>query len=106
MNESAFTRRVLSRIEDMFPGCQIIRGDASIQQGIPDYFILWGPCWASLEFKKSPKAGRQPNQEYFVRLLNEMSFAAFIDPESEEEVLHALEQAFENSSRRSCVSQS
>jgi hypothetical protein len=47
-------------------------------------------------------ASRQPNQDYYVEQLDEMSFAAYIYPENEEEVLSALQQAFE-SPRRTCV---
>ena len=78
----------------MFPGCEIIRGDSSSQQVMPDHFVLWGPYWASLEFKKSKNSRHQPNQDFFIQRLDTMSFAAYIYPENEEEVLRALEQAF------------
>lgn len=94
MNEGAYKAKVLAKIEHMFPGCEIIRSDSSHRQGMPDHFILWGPYWASLEFKVSSRAKKQPNQEYYVRKLDEMSFAAIIHPDNEEEVLGALEQAF------------
>jgi uncharacterized protein (DUF736 family) len=103
MAESSYKKHVFDRLRLMFPGCEIIRTDSASQQGLPDHIILWGPYWASLEFKVSAKARRQPNQEYFVQRLDDMSFAAFIYPENEDEVLHALEQAF-TSSRRACVS--
>lgn len=105
MAESSYKQQVFGRIRRRFPGCVIIRADTEHQQGMPDNFILWGPCWASLEFKASAKASRRPNQDHYVQQLNEMSFAAFIFPENEDEVLDALEQAF-RSSRRTCVSQS
>jgi len=50
---------------------------------------------ASLEVKASAAAAKRPNQDHFVKRLREMSFAAYIYPENEEEVLRALEQAFE-----------
>jgi hypothetical protein len=105
MAESMYKQHVFKRLRLMFPGCEIIRTDTASQQGLPDHIVLWGPYWATLEFKTSAKAKRQPNQEYFVQRLDEMSFAAFIYPENEDEVLHALEQAFA-SSRRTCISQS
>jgi len=105
MNEGAFKTRIINRLKDMFPDCEIIKPDSSYSQGIPDLIIFWGPYWASLEFKKSRNASRQANQEYYVQRLDSMSFAAFIYPENEEEVLGALEQAFKPP-RRTRVSKS
>jgi hypothetical protein len=47
-----------------------------------------------LEVKVKKDADVQPNQEYYVDLLDSMSFASFIYPENEEEVLSELETAF------------
>jgi hypothetical protein len=47
-----------------------------------------------LEVKASATAAIQPNQPYWVERLDGMSFAAFIDPSNEEDVLRGLEQAF------------
>jgi hypothetical protein len=105
MNEGAFKTRVTKRIKTMFPGCEIIKPDPSYSQGIPDLVILWGAYWASLEFKKSANANVQSNQGYYVQRLDGMSFAAFIYPENEDEVLDALEQAFKHS-RRTRISKS
>lgn len=105
MNEGAYKTRVIERLKTMFPGCMIIKADPSYSQGIPDLFIFWGKYWASLEFKKSKSANRQPNQEYYIEKLDAMSFAAFINPENEEEVLDALEQAFKPP-RRTRISKS
>jgi hypothetical protein len=89
----------------MFPGCEILKNDAGYRQGILDLTILWGPFWAMLEVKASADARERPNQGYFVKKLSKMSFAAFIYPENEEEVLAALQEAF-SSRRTTCVSQS
>lgn len=92
--ESGFQDRLKSELEDMFPGCLIMKLDSSYIQGIPDLLILYEDKWAVLECKKYASAKRQPNQEYYVDMLNDMSFASFIYPENKEEVLYELQQAF------------
>lgn len=91
--ESGFQDRLIEQIEKLFPGCMVFKMDQI--QGIPDLLVLYGDKWASLECKKSAKAKRQPNQEYYVGKMNEMSFSRFVSPENKEEVLHELEQAFQ-----------
>ena len=105
MNEGVFKSRVIEKLEEMFPGCEIFSPGPSGRQGVPDLVILWRSFWASLEFKKSVTARKQPNQDYYIDKLDQMSFAAFIYPENEEEVLCALEQAFKPP-RRTRVSKS
>lgn len=90
--ESGFQDKLRKDLEKLFPGCMIFKMDQ--KQGIPDLLILFGKKWASLECKRSAKAKRQPNQEYYVRLMNEMSFSRFICPENKEEVLNDLCKAF------------
>ncbi len=82
-----------------------IENDSQYKQGIPDLTLLWKNNWAALEVKMSASADIQPNQEFYVTKLADMSFAAYIYPENEEEVLSALQQAFKPS-RRTRVSQS
>lgn len=90
--ESGFQDRLIDELHEMFPGCLVLKQDA--YQGIPDLLILYGDKWASLECKKSSRAEHQPNQDYYVDLMNEMSFSRFIFPENKEEVLDELQQAF------------
>lgn len=78
----------------MFPGCIVLKNDPNYLQGIPDLIILWGPRWATLEVKKSANASHQPNQDYYVATMDDMSFSRFIYPENKEEVLHELQQSF------------
>ena len=46
-----------------------------------------------LEIKAKADSPTRPNQEYYVEKLNEMSFAAFIHPSNEQDILSALQQA-------------
>lgn len=98
MTENQYQAKLVKKLKSMFPGCEILKNDSGYKQGILDLTILMGKYWAMLEVKSSKGAKAQPNQDYFVKKLNEMSFASFIYPENEEEVLAALQKAF--SSRR------
>lgn len=91
--ESGFQDRLIQTLKGLFPGCIIFKMDQ--MQGIPDLLILYGQKWASLECKRSAKAKRQPNQEYYVEQMNEMSFSRFIYPENKEEVLDELRKSFQ-----------
>lgn len=94
MTESAYQAKLIRKLKRIFPGCVILKNDPNYQQGILDLTLLHGPFWAMLEVKASARSSTRPNQEYFVQHLAGMSFAAFIYPENEEEVLSALQEAF------------
>lgn len=92
--ESGFQAELIKELEDLFPGCIVTKLDSSHIQGIPDLLILYNDKWATLECKKYANAKRQPNQPYYVDLMDKMSFSRFIYPENKEEVLRELQQAF------------
>lgn len=92
--ESGFQDKLRNELKEMFPGCLIFKMDQI--QGIPDLLVLHKDKWASLECKKHTGAKRQPNQEYYVGLMNDMSFSRFICPENKEEVLNELQQTFKS----------
>lgn len=94
MFERDYQAGLIKRIQQRFPGAVVLKNDTSYRQGIPDLTLLQGTSWAELETKRHRTARRQPNQEYYVDLLNRMSYAAFIDPENEEEVLDEIQFAF------------
>lgn len=90
--ESGFQDRLINKLKKLFPGCMVFKMDQI--QGIPDLLILYRNKWASLECKQSASAKRQPNQEYYVKKMNEMSFSRFVSPENKEKVLDELRQIF------------
>ena len=94
MRESKFQKDLKKELKKMFPGCIVTKMDAGAIQGIPDLLILYKDKWATLENKKSENATRQPNQEYYVSMMDDMSFSRFIYPENKEEVLNELREAF------------
>lgn len=91
---NGFQARLKEELKEMFPGCMITKLDSSDIQGIPDLLILYGERWAVLEVKRSARATKQPNQEYYVDLLNDMGFSRFIYPENKDEVLDDLDNYF------------
>lgn len=91
--ERDFQAKLIKELKVMFRGCIIIKNDPNYIQGIPDLLILYNDRWAALEVKKTKRAHHQPNQEYYVDLMNQMSFASFIYPENKEEILYELQQA-------------
>lgn len=91
--ERDFQAKLIKELKAMFKGCIIVKNDPNYIQGIPDLLILYNDRWAALEVKKSEHAHHQPNQEYYVDLMDQMSFAAFIYPENKEEILYELQQA-------------
>ena len=91
--ERDFQAKLIKELKVKFKGCIIVKNDPNYIQGIPDLLILYNDRWAALEVKKSEHAHHQPNQEYYVDLMDQMSFAAFIYPENKEEILYELQQA-------------
>lgn len=92
--ESVFQKELMDEIRTQYPGCIILKNDSSYIQGFPDWTILFEDKWVVLEVKRDKNAKKQPNQDYYVNRLNNMSFASFIYPENKEEVLDAIQQTF------------
>lgn len=90
--ESGFQDKLRDDLTELFPGCMVFKMDQI--QGIPDLLVLYKNKWASLELKKHKNAKRQPNQEYYVDLMNNMSFSRFVYPENKQEVLEELQEVF------------
>ncbi len=93
MTEAKYQSELIKRLRLLFPDAVILKNDPGYLQGIPDLVIFHEDRYAFLEVKASETAPTRPNQPYYVELLNDMSFAAFIYPSNEEEVLCALRRA-------------
>ena len=91
--EGKFKRELKTELTEMFPGCIITQLDPNDIQGVPDLLILYKDRWATLECKKSEDASHRPNQDYYVGLMNDMSYSSFIFPENKKAVLDELQQA-------------
>ena len=94
MSETAYQNKLSKKIKRLFPGAIVLKNDPDHIQGFPDLTVLYGPYWATLEVKADKGSRHQPNQDYYVETLDNMSFSAFIYPENEEKVLNELQLAF------------
>ena len=92
--ESEFQKELMDEIKKRYPGCMVLKNDSGYIQGIPDWTILYKKKWAVLEAKREKKAKKQPNQDYYVDKLNDMSYSNFVYPENKEEVLDQLTKVF------------
>lgn len=94
MLESKFQSALIKELKQKYKGCVILKNDPEYIQGVPDLLILYKNKWAALECKRSQNSPQQPNQDYYVDVLDDMSFARFVCPENKEEVLDELQHAF------------
>ena len=89
-----FQAHLIKRIHKEIPDAVVLKTDPNYIQGFPDLLILRGKTWASLEVKRDEHAARRPNQDYYIQKLNEMSYARFVYPENEEEIMHEVHTLF------------
>lgn len=94
MLENKFQSKLIKELKKEFPGCMVLKNDPTYIQGVPDLLVLYNNRWSALEVKKSATAKHQPNQDYYVDKMNEMSHSAFIYPENKDQVLDDLRKAF------------
>lgn len=95
MLERDYQRKLITKLDNLFNGCLILKNDSSYMQGIPDLSVLYKNKFALLEVKKSANENIQPNQQYYINIAKENgAFASFVFPENEEEVLNGLKEYF------------
>lgn len=97
MNENVFQSFLIKEIKKRFTGAFVIKTDPTYIQGLPDLLVLYKSCWVALEVKRDSKARHQPNQDFYVQQMNNMSMSRFIYPENYEEVLDDMEEFFKHS---------
>lgn len=93
MRESQFQAQLIKKLSKMLPGIIILKNDPNYIQGIPDLILLYKNRWAALEVKRGATASVRPNQAHYVRTMYAMSYAAFIYPENESEILSEVQQS-------------
>ena len=91
--ENIYQRSLIKRLKEEIPGCIILKNDPNYIQGIPDLILLYKDRWAALEVKRGATASVRPNQAHYVRTMYAMSYAAFIYPENESEILNEVQQS-------------
>ena len=96
MLERNYQSKLIKKLEKKLSGCLVLKNDTNYLQGVPDLLILYKDRWAMLEVKRSANESHQPNQDYYVDMLDHMSYAAFIFPENEEEVLSEVQRALQS----------
>ena len=96
---NGFQSYVKKKLKKLYPEALILKTDPNDIQGLPDLLILYNDKWASLEAKGDATKYTQPNQLYYVSIMNEMSFSSFIFPENETEVFDNLHAYFCNGIR-------
>lgn len=99
-SEGKFKTALKKDIQERLPGAMVVYLNPNDIKGIPDMEVMYNDRWAVLEAKASEEDYRKDianpekmSQSYYVKKMNEMSFAAFIFPENKEEVLNAMESA-------------
>jgi len=94
MTETEYQSELSKKIRKRFKGSIVLKNDSSRKQGIPDLTVLYEDQWAALECKQHKNATHRPNQDYYISKMDKMSFARFIYPENEKEVLDEMDEAF------------
>ncbi len=94
MKENKFQANLIKDIKKEFSGCIVLKNDSSYMQGVPDLLVLHNDKWATLEVKRNKTAKHQPNQDYYVKKMNDMSYSAFIYPENRDKIMSDLRKVF------------
>lgn len=94
MLEKEFQSKLIAQLKTELDSPIVLKNDASYIQGIPDLLVLEKDKWAMLECKKDKHASHRPNQDYYIKKTDDMSFGRFIYPENKDEVVSELKKHF------------
>ena len=86
--ETQFRTKTIQRFKVIFGRCDFISMNPPPVQGFPDVLII-GPKGQHiyLEFKAHEWSEHQPNQDFWIKRLNNgVTYARFIYPENQEEI--------------------
>lgn len=93
--ESSFKTGLYNEIRNRFPGTEVVPNDPGYVQGFPDATVYFpNGRYFLLEGKRTSKAARQPNQDYYVNESPLSDNACFVYPENKEEILNELERRY------------
>lgn len=94
--ESNYQKSVKERIIREFPGARVAKAEPSrFWQGVPDLLITYKGIITWFECKRETNAAKRRNQEWWVRKLNEETFACFCYPEVKEEAFCKLHEFYD-----------
>jgi len=91
--ESIFEMKLVQDLMHLYPNAIILKTYPNYIQGFPDRLMLLNDRWAAFEIKSHHNARHQPNQDYYIELLNRMSFASFVYPANREEFFNEIQFA-------------
>lgn len=92
---SGFKTKFIRNLKVRFPNCVVLLTDPQYLQGVPDILMLLEDTWFAFEVKATKTSSRRPNQEWWIDILNRQSYASFVYPENEEEVIREVQQSLE-----------
>lgn len=86
VKESTFQAQVIKDLKAM--GLAVVKNQAGpgVPTGFPDLTAYGEGVYFCLECKASARAKKQPRQDYWVKKLNEWSYAAFVYPANWEKI--------------------
>ena len=92
--ESDFQKYFREALENILPGCIILKNDPTLRQGFPDLILLYKNKYAIFEMKRNSKSSKRPNQQYYIDYLGQWVIARIVSPENYKEVLNEVQRSF------------
>lgn len=91
--ESQTQARFIKRLRRAFDRAVILKNDSGYLQGIMDLTVILPGVVIFIEVKPYFGAPYEPNQEYYLALVQHLGFMSFtLCPENEEEVFRAIQE--------------